>query len=163
MFSLIVAYDKNHCIGAKGRMAWNIPGELKRFKELTTGNTIVMGWRTFAGMKGELPNRKTILVSRNHLRHTKNCTSINDLKPFLEKHKDSKEEIFIVGGAQIYEQALPYVRKFYITEIEMEVQNGDAYFPKLDYQNMKKTFEQKVDGKIPYTYYTYERTKTLEK
>ncbi len=163
MFSLIVAYDKNHCIGAKGKMAWHIPGELKRFKQLTTGHTIVMGWNTFAGLKEELPNRKTILISRNHIRHTQNCISTPDFQEFLNAHKNTKEEIFIVGGAQIYQQALPYVKKFYITEIDMQVQNGDVYFPKLDFSDMQKTYEEKVNGEIPYTYFTYERTKTKEK
>lgn len=163
MFSIIVAYDKNHCIGARGRMAWKIPGELTRFKDLTTGHIVVMGRKTYDAIGHPLPNRKNIVVSRNFFKHSKNCTTINDFGKFLEKYKNSKEEIFITGGAEIYQQALPYVQKFYITEIDMEVQNGDAYFPKLDFGSMKKTYQQKVDGEIPFTYLTFEKTKNLEK
>lgn len=164
MFSIIVAYDKNHCIGAKGKMPWKIPGELKRFKEVTTNHVVVMGRKTFDAIGNRLlPNRKNIIVSKSFMKHCKDCMTISNFPEFLEKYKNSPEEIFIIGGEQIYKQALPYVQKFYVTEIDLEVENGDKFFPAPDFSKMRKSFQQSVEGKTPYTYYTFEKTKISEK
>lgn len=157
MISIIVAVTKNNVIGNKGTMPWNIKGEQRRFKELTTGHTIIVGRKTFEAEGKPLPNRKTIIISKTKNIEFENCVTVKSLEEALELAKDERE-IFIAGGGAIYKQALPMTDKIYLTIIDKVIE-GDVYFPEINKEEFVKTYEERIEGEIPYTYYTYERIK----
>lgn len=156
--SLIVAISKNYIIGDKGFMPWNIPGELSRFRDLTTNNTIIMGRKTFESIGGTpLPNRRNIVISRTKDVTCDNCITVKSLQEALELCRD-EEEVFIGGGGEIYRQCLPIAHRIYLTIIDKDF-NGDVSFPKIDEDVFKKVYEERVEGEISYTYYTLDRIK----
>jgi dihydrofolate reductase len=155
MISLIVAYAKNHVIGNKGCIPWRIKGEQKRFKELTTGNVVIMGRRSYEEIGHPLPNRMNIIVSNTKRFEAENCMTASSLEEAIRLAGD--REIFISGGARLYEEAMPLVEKMYVTEIECEIE-GDTYFPDFDKEQFDKEIVERHDeGEIPYTYVTYTR------
>ncbi|MDF2882911.1 MAG: dihydrofolate reductase [Clostridiaceae bacterium] len=157
MISLIVAVAKNNVIGNNGMIPWKVKGEQKRFKELTTGKTIIMGRKSFQEIGEPLPNRKTILISSTQNIKAENCITVKSLGEAFDLVKD-EHEVFVAGGGQVYREAYPYADRIYITVID-EVVNGDVYFPQIDEKDFVKIYEKRVHGDIPYTYYTYERIK----
>ncbi len=157
MISIIVAVTKNNVIGNNGIMPWKIKGEQRRFKELTTGHTIIVGRKTFQAEGKPLPNRKTIIISKTKNIECENCVTVKSLKEALELAKDEKE-IFIAGGGEIYRQVLPMTDRIYLTIID-KVIDGDVYFLKINEDEFVKAYEERIEGEIPYTYYTYERRK----
>lgn len=154
MIGLIVAYAQNNVIGNNGIIPWKIPGEQKRFKELTTGNVVIMGLRSFEEIGNPLPNRLTIVITRTKNFDSENCITASSLPEALRIAGD--RDIYISGGALLYKEALPLVDKLYITEINLEIQ-GDTFFPDFNKQDFTKELIKTVDGNIPYTYVTYTR------
>jgi dihydrofolate reductase len=152
MIGLIVAYDKNRVIGNKGRIPWRIKGEQLRFKNLTTGNVVVMGRRSYEEIGRPLPNRLTIVVSSTKCFDEENVITVKSIEEAIEKAEG--RDVFISGGARIYEEALPLCDKLFITEVDGEFE-GDTFFPEFDEQKYEKTIDSHVDGEIPYTYVTY--------
>jgi dihydrofolate reductase len=130
MIAIIVAMTPNRVIGKNGQIPWKIPGEQKQFKELTTGQTVVFGRKAFDEIGKPLPNRKTILVSSTKKVKTENCTTILNLEDFL---KNNTEDIYIAGGAGIYQAALPYTDVIYLTIVNVDA-DGDVYFPEIHIQ-----------------------------
>lgn len=155
MISLIVAISKNNVIGNNGIIPWKIKGEQKRFKELTTGKTIIMGRKSFQEIGKPLPNRKTIVISNTENTVADNCTTVKSLIKALDLVK-GEEEVFIAGGGQVYKQALAYADRIYITVIDKTIE-GNIYFPQIDEDDFKKIYEERIEGEISYTYYTFER------
>ena len=156
MLSIIVAVSKNYCIGSGGRIPWKIRGEQRRFKELTTGNTVIMGRRTFAEIGHPLPNRKTVLVSSTYSWNDESCVTVDSFEKALEVSDPMHNEVYVAGGAGIYRAALPYADRLYVTHVDMEV-DGDTFFPRFEDMGFVPVESEKVDGEIPYTYVTYER------
>lgn len=154
MIALIVAFAKNQVIGNKGCIPWKIKGEQKRFKELTTGNVVVMGRRSYEEIGKPLPNRTTIVVSRTKKFEGENCYTVSSLREALELAGD--RDVYISGGARLYEEALPIVEKMYITEIDCEI-DGDTYFPTFNKEEFTKEIDEEFQGEIPYRYVTYTR------
>jgi dihydrofolate reductase len=152
MIGLIVAYDKNHVIGNNGQIPWKIKGEQKRFKELTTGNVVVMGRRSYQEIGKPLPNRTTLVVSSTENFDDENVITVSSVKEALEVAGD--RDVFFAGGARIYKEALPLVEKLFITEVDLSVK-GDTFFPDFDESEYVKTVDAQIDGSIPYTYVTY--------
>lgn len=154
MIGLIVAHTKNRVIGKDGSMPWNIPGELSRFRELTTGNVVIMGRRTYEAIGRPLPNRYNIVISKTQRFEAENCTTAGSLEEALQIAGD--RDIFIGGGGKLYEEALPLVEKMYITEIDAVIE-GDTFFPEFDASAFERVVEKSVDGELPYQYVTYIR------
>ena len=154
MIALIVAFAKNQVIGNKGCIPWKIKGEQRRFKELTTGNVVIMGRRSYEEIGRPLPNRTTIVVSNTKNFDDENCLTAKSLPEAIRLAGD--RDIYISGGAKLYEEALPLVEKMYITEIDSEIE-GDTYFPPFEKDQFVKEINEKVEGEIPYTYVTYTR------
>ena len=154
MVALIVAYAKNRVIGNQGMIPWKIKGEQKRFRELTTGNVVVMGRRSFEEIGKPLPNRMNIVVSSTKVFTGENCCTVGSLQEAIQLA--GNRDVFVSGGARLYEEALPIVEKMYITEIE-ETIDGDTYFPEFDEKDFVKVIDEKFEGEIPYTYVTYTR------
>lgn len=164
MLSIIVAKSKNNVIGRENKLPWNLPADLKHFKEITTGHKVIMGRKTFESitkMLGHpLPNRTNIIVTRNLDYKYKNCIVVHSLENAL-KYMDKKEEAFVIGGSELFHQALKLVNKVYITLINAEL-NGDAFFPDLDETFKLKSKEcHKSDLKncFDYSFLIYERNK----
>lgn len=154
MIALIVAYANNQVIGNKGCIPWKIKGEQKRFRELTTGNVVIMGRRSYEEIGKPLPDRTTIVISSTKNFESENCLTAKSLSEAIELAGD--KDIYISGGARLYEEALPLVEKMYITEIDYDVE-GDTFFPAFDKEEFVKEINEHFDGEIPYTYVTYIR------
>ncbi len=143
--SLIAAIGKNRELGYKNQLLWKIPDDLKRFKALTLGHTVVMGRKTFESIGRPLPNRTNIIITRDQSFSAPGCTIVHSLNGAIGVGADiirsteerriasapTEAEIFIIGGEQIYEQALPLADKLYLTIIDAESQ-ADAFFPNYD-------------------------------
>ncbi|MGB8453155.1 MAG: dihydrofolate reductase [Anaerocolumna sp.] len=155
MISIIAAISKNNVLGNKGVIPWRIKGEQKRFKELTMGKTIIIGRKSFEEIGKPLPGRKTILISNTLSILTNDCITVASLSDALNAVKGEKE-VFIAGGGSVYQEAMSLVERIYLTVIDMEV-TGDTFFPEIDFKKFNKVYEEKMDGNIPYTYYTYEK------
>lgn len=158
MIALIVAYAKNRVIGNKGRIPWRIKGEQRRFKELTTGNVVIMGRKSYEEIGHPLPNRFTVVVSNTARFEEENCTTASSLQEAIalaEKLQPGKN-IYISGGAGLYQEGIALAEKLYITEVEAEVE-GDTFFPEFNPEDFVKTVDERVDGEIPFTYVTYTR------
>ncbi len=138
MISLIFAIDKNNLIGKGNDLPWYFPEDLKYFKEITMNKTVVMGSKTFYSIYNRLgkplPNRNNVVVTRNKDLKLEGVTVINDIKDYLI---NQTEEVFIIGGKQIYEYALEYADRLYITHINKEY-DGDVYFPPIPYEKYNK-------------------------
>lgn len=156
MIALIVAFAKDQVIGNKGCIPWKIKGEQKRFKELTTGNVVIMGRRSYEEIGKPLPNRTTIVISGTKNFDGENCMTAKSVAEAIEMAGD--KDIYISGGARVYEEALPLVEKMYITEVDLEVE-GDTYFPPFDKEQFIREIDERFEGEIPYTYVTYTRKK----
>lgn len=154
MIALIVAFAKDQVIGNKGCIPWKIKGEQKRFKELTTGNVVIMGRRSYEEIGKPLPNRSTIVISSTKNYDGENCMTAKSVAEAIEMA--GERDIYISGGARVYEEALPLVERMYITEVDLEVE-GDTYFPPFDKEQFIKEIDERFEGEIPYTYVTYTR------
>ena len=134
MISLIFAMDKNNLIGKGNDLPWHYKEDLKYFKNVTSNKTVLMGLNTFYSIYNRLgkplPNRKNIVATLDPSFVRDDVVIINDLIAYLKEKHD--EEIFIIGGKQIYSLALPYADRLYITHINNE-HEGDVYFPTIDY------------------------------
>ncbi|TSC68262.1 MAG: dihydrofolate reductase [Parcubacteria group bacterium Gr01-1014_56] len=144
--SIIVSIGKNGVIGRSDKLMWPIPEDLKRFKELTMGHPVIMGRKTFesilTSLGKPLPGRTTIVITRDKKYQPSGAVVTHSLEEALAKAREIESgEIFIGGGAQIYEQALPFVDKLYLTLIDDE-KEGDAYFPEYKHLFTKKIKEE---------------------
>ena len=158
MTAIIVAYDKNRLIGKEGGMPWYIPGELKRFRQLTENNVLIMGRKTYVSLGRPLPDRVNIVISRNENFTADGCytaSSITDAIAMARLFWPDKD-IFIGGGAQIYIRTIEIADVLYITEIDGEFE-GDTYFPAFDESLFVKETESHHQSTVPYTYVTYKR------
>ena len=135
--SIIVAMDKNRLIGGENKLLWNIPGELKRFKEITTGHPIIMGRKTHQSIGRVLPNRTNIIITRDPDYKVEGAIVVNSLEQAIkaaenviatEAKQSEPPAIFVIGGGQIYQQALPLADRLYVAVVDGEYE-GDTYFP----------------------------------
>lgn len=156
MIALIVAFSENRVIGNNGKIPWRIKGEQKRFKELTTGNIVVMGRRSYEEIGKPLSNRTTIVISNTNKYEYENCFTCKSLEEALDKSMLKGKDVFISGGEGLYKEAINLVDKMYITLVHKEVE-GDTYFPDFDENKFKREIVEKFDGEIPFTYVTYTR------
>lgn len=152
MISIIAAVAKNRAIGFQNKLIYWLPNDLKRFKALTTGHTIIMGRNTFLSLpKGALPNRRNIVLSRS----TKTFDGC-DVYPSLEEalaHCSPDEEVFIIGGASVYQQALSLADRLCLTEIDDTPAEADTFFPPYneDWHEVSRE-DHDIDEKHDYRY-----------
>ena len=152
MFSIIVAIGKNNEIGKNNKLLWHIPKDLKKFKETTLGKTVVMGKKTYESIGKPLPNRHNIVLTKNFNLFPNNCNEkleiFDDFSKIVKKYKNSDEEVFIIGGAQVYKKALELgiIEKLYISHIDFSDNEADTFFSEIDYNVWKKVEEEKYSG-----------------
>lgn len=149
MISLIVAHDKNYVMGYENGMPWHLPGDLKYFKEMTMGKPIIMGRKTFESIGRPLPGRRNIVITRNTAYEAEGIEVVGSLEAALEMAKDAPE-IMIIGGAQIFELAMPLADRLYITLINHEFK-GDTYFPQYEGWHRTSCLEP-IEAKEGYTF-----------
>ncbi len=129
--NIIAAVAKNRAIGFENKLIYWLPNDLKRFKELTTGHTIIMGRNTFLSLpKGALPNRRNVVLSRTTTEFS-GCDCYASLDEAL-KHCNTDEDIYIIGGASVYEQAIGLADRLCLTEIDDTPEHADTFFPPYD-------------------------------
>ena len=151
MLNIIVAIDKSNAIGYKNKLLFNLPKDLKHFKELTINHKVVMGRKTFDSLpfKCGFPNRQNYVITHDENKIdmiSKNqsiryLTNDNDIKQFIEEYINSDEEVFVIGGSEIYKKFLPYVNKIYMTYVDKSAKNKDAYF-----LYNQEEFEEDIDS-----------------
>ena len=129
MLSIIVAADRNNVIGKDNALIWHLPNDLRYFKEKTTGHAIIMGRRTFESVGKPLPNRRNIIITRNPGFKAEGCEVVTSLEAAMAL-VNPQDENFIVGGEEIYRQALPLADRVYLTRIDHAFE-GDRHFPEL--------------------------------
>ena len=142
MLSIIVAVANNNVIGKDNKLIWHLPEDLKRFKNLTTGHTIIMGRKTFESLGRVLPNRKHVVLCNDATLNIddENVEVLPDIS-LLDKYIKSEEENFVIGGATIYKLLMPYANKMYITKINQDFE-GDVYFPEIKEEGWQIVFKE---------------------
>nr|WP_295973976.1 dihydrofolate reductase [uncultured Bacillus sp.] len=160
MISFIVAMDKNRVIGKDNQLPWHLPADLKFFKKTTMGHPIVMGRKTYESIGKPLPGRENVIVTRNEQYSPEGCTVIHSVEKLKDLAAARGEEIFVIGGAELFKTVLPDADRLYITLIEQEFE-GDTFFPEYTESNWKLVSSIKgvKDERNPYIYYfnVYER------
>ena len=152
--SIMVARSDNHVIGKDNQLPWRMPADLRYFKQTTMGHYCIMGRKTFESVDNPLPGRTNVIITRQPEYHAEGCLVVHNLEEaFRQGEEQAQAEIFILGGAEIYKQALDVVDRIYLTEIKTIV-DGDTFFPKIDYTQWKETKreEHSADEKNPYDY-----------
>jgi dihydrofolate reductase len=159
--SLVAAAAENGVIGKNGALPWRMPADMKFFKNLTMGHTVIMGRKTYESMGKPLVGRKNVIITRNKDFKAEGCIVINSFEEVFKMFSKEKE-IFVIGGAEIYDMALPKTDKIYLTRIHASF-DGDAYFHELsDNEWLKiKCIDNPADEKNPYSYTFIELIKKL--
>jgi dihydrofolate reductase len=153
MISIIVAVDRNNAIGLNNQLLCYLPDDLKYFKRVTSGHTVIMGRQTYESLPVKpLPNRKNIVISKTLTALPAGCTLVQSVEEAC-KQCNSDEESFVIGGAQIYAQMLPVAQKLYVTRIHHSF-DADVWFPEIkDEEWQLQTVEQHApDEKHPYAF-----------
>jgi len=154
--NIIAALGKNNVIGKDNGLIWRIPDDLARFKQLTVPHPIIMGRKTFESIGRPLPGRTNIIVTREENFLADGCVVTHSVDDAIKKAKKLDDEIFIIGGGEIYKQTLPYADKLYLTLVDNK-EEGDIFFP--DYSEFKKEIsreEREYEG-LKYTWVDLER------
>jgi len=149
--SIIVAIADNHAIGKDNKLLWHLSDDLKRFKRLTTGHTIVMGKNTFESLPIQpLPNRRSLVISDVPDDHYEGCVMAYSIEEAIEKCDDEREN-FVIGGGSVYRQFLPFANKFYLTRVHHDFE-ADTFFEVdlSDWELVEEEFVE-VDEKNPFS------------
>ena len=156
--SIVVAISQNHAIGKDNKLLWYLPNDLKHFKTITTGHTVIMGRKTYESVGKPLPNRRNIIITRQNIT-IEGCEVVSSIEAALALCAD-EAEVFIVGGAEIYRQSLHLTDRIYLTIVHKEF-DGDSYFPEIEANVWKETaredHEPDIKNSLPYSFITFER------
>ena len=154
MISFLVAVDKNRVMGIDNRLPWRLPADVKFFKEVTMGHPIVMGRKTYDSIGKPLPGRENIILTRNVDYQPEGCTVIHTVEELIQYMKNKNDEVFVIGGAQLFKEIFPVADRLYITEIHHEFE-GDTFFPEFEESEWTLSSSEKgiKDEKNPYDYY----------
>lgn len=154
MISLIAAIGKNNELGKNNTMLWHMPADMKHFKEMTTLHAVVMGRKTFESLDKALPNRRNIVISRDANYRKEGVEVVHSLSEALNLFPNQNEEVFIIGGGELYKETMSIADKLYITHIEAEDKNADVFFPEIIpiVWNEISHIEHKADAKNPFNY-----------
>lgn len=148
MISLIAAVGKNYELGKDNKLIWHFKEDMKYFKEVTTGKTVVMGRKTYESIGRPLPNRRNIVITSRTIEGVETVKTIDEVL-------NIKDDIFIIGGASIYDEFIKYADKIYLTLIDKEY-DADTYFPKFDETRFEKTIiKEEIENDIKLTFALY--------
>jgi len=159
MISIVVAMDRNRLIGADNALPWRLPADLRRFKQITMGQPIVMGRKTHESIGKVLPGRENIVISSNESYRSEGCTIVDSYDSALAAAGDA-DEVMVVGGATLYQQALPQTQCIYLTRVNHEFE-GDTWFPELEQKDwieiIRDDYPADAENPYPYSFITMER------
>jgi dihydrofolate reductase len=169
IISLIAAIGKNYELGRDNKLLWNLPADMKHFRDTTRGHTVIMGRKTFESIGRPLPNRENIVITRDPVYQATGVTVVHSLEEALRyaaleqgKHFEEKQEdteIFIIGGAEIYKQGIALANKLYITHVDATLA-ADTFFPAIG-SEWKKVSEEKhpadAENQYPFTFTQYKK------
>ena len=154
-FSIIAAIGKNNELGKDNNLIWHLPNDLKFFRSITTGKTIIMGRRTFESLPKMLPNRHHIVISSGN-NFPDEVEVFNSLEELLDKYQNVEDELFVIGGGSIYKLFLDYSNKLYLTEIDAECKDANVYFPIFNKDNWnREEIKENEDNGITYKHILY--------
>ncbi|MDQ0272010.1 dihydrofolate reductase [Cytobacillus purgationiresistens] len=153
MISLMWAMDENRVIGINNELPWHLPEDLKFFKRTTMGHPIAMGRKTWESIGRPLPGRENIVITRNKDFSPEGATVLNSLDELIDYSNKLDQDVFVIGGAEIFKSVLPFSDHLYMTMIHHQFA-GDTYFPELDLSDWKNLSTEKglKDDKNPYDY-----------
>jgi dihydrofolate reductase len=152
IISSIAAIAENNAIGKNNQLLWRLPADLKHFKEITTGHTVIMGRKTFESVGKPLPNRRNIVITRSNALDIENVEVVNSIEQAISLC-DQDEEVFIVGGAEIYKATMDITNQIYLTVVHANF-DADTFFPEIDPMIWQQTAVEKheADEKNPFAY-----------
>lgn len=161
MIKILVAFDENRVIGKNNALIWHLPADLQRFKMLTTGHVIIMGRKTYESIGRPLPNRTTIAITRQSDFKPEGILIANSLEEAVLKAKSiSREDIYIVGGAEIYQLSLAHADQILVTQLH-DIFDGDTYFPEISMDAWEIVEREKgvtdEKNKFQYSFLTYQK------
>ena len=161
MISIIAAIGKNLELGKNNSLIWNLPGDLKFFKDTTTNHRIIMGLNTYLSIGRPLPNRQNVVLSQDkNAIENDNVIVYDDINILIKKELNNNEENFIIGGASLYNYFYELADRMYLTLIDAEDAEADVYFPKIDENMWKQTIiAHNEDNGIKYSHVLFERIK----
>ena len=157
--SLIVAMATNRTIGINKKMPWHLSADLKQFKKITMGHPIIMGRKTFESIGRPLPGRQNIIISRDINYQQEGCLVFNDLDSAVQ-HCSEQDEVFVIGGATLYEVTLERADRLYITQINQAFE-GDTWFPEIDAADWREVAREDINNDasvdFKYSFISYDR------
>lgn len=160
--TLIAAMDRNRTIGVGNRLPWRLPAEMAYFKQMTTGKTVLMGRKTFDSLRGPLQNRKNVILTRQQGLAIEGCEIVHSVEEVLERY--GQDELMVIGGAEIYSLMLPAADTVLLTDVEAEIEGGDAFFPPLpedEWKVIDSEFRPRDEKNMyNFTFRTYKRMTT---
>jgi dihydrofolate reductase len=160
--SIIVAFSRNRVIGKDGRIPWDIPEDLKWFKHNTWGHKIIMGRKTYESIGKILPGRENIIITGQKNYRAQGAMIFSSLENALEaiekslNNSSKDEEVFIIGGESLFNQAIGLAQKLYITLIHRDI-DGDTFFPPIPEELFRTIFEERHEGDIPFSFIIMEK------
>lgn len=154
MISLIAAIGKNNELGKANTLLWEMPADMQHFRDTTRGHTVIMGQKTFESIGRPLPNRRNIVVTRDNSFKHEGVEISNSLEDTIKSFKNSKEEVFVIGGGQIYKQTMNDADRLYITHVGAAFKDADTFFPEIIrvVWNEISHEEHKKDSENPFNY-----------
>jgi dihydrofolate reductase len=152
MISIIAVIGSKNELGYENKLIWDLPGDLKYFKAVTSEHTVIMGRKTFESIGFPLPKRKNIIITKDKKYTVKGCEIANSIQNLINKYQNSDEEVFIIGGGKIYTEFIPYSKKLYLTLVD-DSPIADTFFPKYDeFQNKISESEIKKENGFKYKF-----------
>lgn len=160
MVTIIAAIAENNALGKNNQLIWHLPADLKRFKKTTLNHVVIMGRKTFESLGKPLPNRTNIIITRDKNYKAESCIVVNSLTEALKVAAKEDENPFILGGAEIYKQAIPFTDRLDLTFVYHKFE-ADVFFPEIDRKIWKETsrenFKADDKNKYDYSFVTFER------
>jgi dihydrofolate reductase len=150
----IVAVDRNGAIGKGGKLPWHYSADMKFFKETTTGNACVMGYKTWLTLKKPLPNRLNIVLSRqSEIEPQDSVVVLRDVQSVLSLAKDLNRDLFVIGGAQVYRSFLPHIEKWIVTEVPLTIEGADAFVPENYLEGFRNAGARELEENLTARFY----------
>ncbi|MBH5317743.1 dihydrofolate reductase [Paenibacillus sp. GSMTC-2017] len=157
--TLIAAMDRNRAIGVDNKMPWHLPAEMAFFKATTTGKTVLMGRKTYESLGRPLPNRKNVILTRQPNLVIEGCEVVHSVEETIQQF--GNEELMVIGGAEIYSLFLPFADTLLVTDVEVEIESADAFFPTfsmIEWQLVESKFREKDEkNKFNFTWQHFKR------
>jgi len=157
--AILAAVSANQVIGLNNALPWHLPADLRHFRQLTTGHIVVMGRRTFDSIGKPLPDRTNVVLTRQHNTHLPGVITANSIQEVLDHFSGDNRQIFIIGGAEIYRQTLPFCQRLYLTEIQQDFA-GDTFFPEYDrddWREISRETHHTADSGMEYHFVVLDR------